>query len=229
VNENRNEQSPSPSAPNVGAPPAQHILRHFWLLFLVVPVLLLLVYLLDPSALTILIAETRDLLLFVGLPIAGACWLIILLGRWRMRRTTKGILAFAFKSAVVILVSVVVVTFWLPALLGGGRVWSAGVVVRLKLTADVPAIRQWAQSQTVSFQNLYQDTYPPCIWGLRPYSVWVSADEHTAVLTLSDKGGNIELSVGPKGSPPPANPGWMQGIKPLKLEDGAYVWLKGSY
>jgi hypothetical protein len=113
----------------------------------------------------------------------------------------------------------------------GGGFWQTKVVgfwFKMNWLADVSAIRSWSANYTpsphertaVGYEDLEvpRDEWPVCISRLRPKGVSYNAQQKIVHLVFSGGFGQLELSVGPKGT--------MSSYRGSLLRSGAWVSAK---
>ena len=202
-----------------------------WLVFLFVG-LGLFVGLFVPGVgytLFILLFCTAELFIYVGVPLALIIWLF-LLTRYFGHLGGKKLIGYAFKSGVVVVVTVAVAHLSLPFLMPGYMPQMMGFWCRVKVFADVEGIRTWGKTveltdeetaQGINGLARYQGERPGCISQFGPTTVDINVETRAVRLTWRGGFGHWGLYVGPAGA---GRPGGFT----LMLEPGAYVWSETS-
>lgn len=174
----------------------------------------------------IFVWSCADLFLFVGLPLIGVTWAVLVLVRLLVPRWRKGFWGFALKAAVLVPAAVIALHLLAVLVLSGSLVQLMGFCCRMKHDADIASIRQWSletMPRRTPLEGLKQVRVPMVEWpdavlALQPGRV--DAEPATREVHLSYGGGlgHWGLTVGPEDMPVP------DGGGVLKLAPGAYVW-----
>jgi hypothetical protein len=166
----------------------------------------------------------RELIFYGALPAGLAVWLIAFVAGLAWRRETGAIGAAAARAAWLGAAGMLVVCIAAPWIGSGPKM--TGLWLKMKLRADVPAIRDWlltadfprGENGSIEYGDVPEDKWPACIRSLGPEHVTVSPDGRSVRIwwatMLTTAGLRVDVAGGESGA------AWRS----MRVADGAYVY-----
>ena len=163
------------------------------------------------------------LAVYLAGPLAFILWAMFMAHRLFIRKDRGYIFRAGLKSGVIIFGTIGLVLWIIAMIPPSARTFTAGYWCHAKVWADVEEIRTWAVGRVPSadrFEHIPTDQWPASLRRTAVSGGRVTCDPKNFTVIFYEGGdsGHWGLTVGPKGTPPPAD------RHAIKLQDGAWVW-----